>query len=169
MTQQERTWSAYLRHELPEAERAAIQRQIIETEGYAEALADFEYRLIDEQARRRDPWRVEILAIAATVLVAVLWVLRPTSAPVPAVFLVAGQLRDAETIQTVTLPPGPTVTFELELPDPPPGGRCEALGQSGDCSGRVFRLTIPRPAAGRQQIELRQDGRLLSVYVYQAK
>jgi hypothetical protein len=169
LTPQERTWSAYLRHELPEAERAAIQRQIIETEGYAEALADFEYRLIDEQARQRDHWRVEILAIAATVLLAVLWVLRPTSTPSPTVFLAAGILRDAATVQTVTLPSGPQVTFELELPDPPPGGRCEALGQSGDCSGRVFRLTLPRPAAGRQQIELRQNGRLVSVYVYQVQ
>lgn len=167
MKQQETIWLAYLRHELPTEQRVAVQQNIIETEGYAEALADFEYAWIDEQARRRSSWRGEILAIAAMVLFAVLWVMRPAAPTlIPAVFIAAGNLRDSTAGQTIKLPPGAQITFELELPTPSPGGACEALGQSGPCSGKVFRLTLPRPAPGPQEIELRHDNQLLSVYVF---
>lgn len=43
---------AYLRDELPPEERVAVQRQIIESDGYAAALADFEYAWIDDEAHR---------------------------------------------------------------------------------------------------------------------
>lgn len=167
MKEQETIWLAYLRDELPTEQRVAVQRDIIETEGYAEALADFEYGWIDEQARRRSSWRGEILAIAAMVLLAVIWVMRPGEPTViPAVFIAAGNLRDATAAQTIKLPPGSSITFELELPTPAPGGLCVALGQSGPCAGRVFRLTLPRPRSGRQEIELKHDNQLLSVYVF---
>ena len=167
MKQQETIWLAYLRDKLPAEERAVVQQNIIETEGYAEALADFEYAWIDEQARRRSSWRGEIVAIAAMVLLAVIWVLRPADPTViPAVFIAAGNLREAAATQTIKLPPGARITFELELPTPAPGGVCSALGQTGTCSGPVFRLTLPRPAAGPQEIELRHDNQLHSVYVF---
>jgi len=165
--QQETIWLAYLQDELPSEQRVAVQRNIIETEGYAEALADFEYGWIDEQARRRSTWRGEILAIAAMVLLAVVWVMRPgVPTVIPAVFIAAGNLRDAAARQTIKLPPGSPITFELELPTPAPGGTCLALGQTGPCSGRVFRLTVPRPGSGPQEIELKHDNQLLSVYVF---
>lgn len=165
MTEQERIWRAYLRHELPEEQRIRVQQQIVEVDGYAEALAEFEYDQIDEVARRRTQDRAPILAIAAMVLCAVLWTMRPTGAA-PVVFIAAGTLRDEATGQRVTVPAGAEVVFELELPDPAPGGKCVARGQAGDCSGKVFRLRLPRPAAGRQEIELTQDNQLVSVYVF---
>jgi len=165
VTEQERIWRAYLRHELPEEERVRIQQQIVEVEGYAEALAEFEYDQIDRHARRRFEDRAPILAIAAMVLCAVVWMMAPASST-PVVFIAAGTLRDEAAVQRVKLPAGAEVTFELELPDPPPGGRCRALGQAGDCSGKVFRLRLPRPAAGRQEIELTHDNQLVSVYVF---
>ena len=158
---------AYLRDELPPEERVAVQRQIIEIDGYAEALADFEYAWIDDEARRRSSWRGEILAIAAMVLLAVFWVMRPgVPTTVPAVFIAAGNLRDIAVGQTIKLPPGAQSTAQLELPTPAPGGVCVALGQTGPCSERVFRLTLPRPASGPQEIELKHDNQLLTVYVF---
>lgn len=165
MKEQEETWRAYLRHELPDEERMRVQQRILEEDGYAEALAEFEYDEIDARVRRRSADRAPILAIAAMVLCAVLWTMWPRG-PLPVVFLAAGALRDEAAGQRVTLPPGDEVIFELELPEPPPGGRCVAGGQTGECSGKVFRLRLPRPAPGRQEIELRQNNQLVSVYVF---
>ena len=165
MNEQEQIWRAYLRHELPEVDRLRVQQRIIEEDGYAEALAEFEYDEIDARARRRTADRAPILAIAAMVFCAVVWTMWPRG-PVPAVFLAAGALRDEAAGQRVTLPAGAEVIFELELPEPPPGGRCEARGQTGDCSGKVFRLRLPRPTPGRQEIELRHNNQLVSVYVF---
>ncbi len=94
-------------------------------------------------------------------------VLRPGVPPViPAVFIAAGNLREAAATQTIKLPPGSRITFELELPRPAPGGVCSALGKTGPCTGPVFRLTLPRPAGGPQEIELIHDNQLLPVYVF---
>ncbi len=165
MREQERIWRAYLRHELPEEERERVQRRIVEEEGYAEALAEFEYDEIDVRARQRSTGPAPILAIAAMVLCAVVWTMWPGGAA-PVVFVAAGALRDEAAGQRVTLPGrSAEVIFELELPEPPPGGECEARGQRGDCGGKVFRLRLPRPAPGRQEIELRQNNQLVSVYV----
>jgi hypothetical protein len=165
VTEQERIWRAYLRQELPEAERIRVQQQIVEVDGYAEALAEFEYDQIDAQARRRSPEGASILAIAAIVLCAMVWMMAPAGSA-PVVFIAAGTLRDEAVVQRVKMPPGAEVTFELELPDPAPGGTCVARGQTGDCAGKVFRLRLPRPAPGRQEIELTQDNQLVSVYVF---
>jgi hypothetical protein len=166
VTEQQRIWRAYLRQELPEEERVRVQQQIVEVDGYAEALAEFEYDEIDAAARRRVGGdRAPILAIAAMVFCAVVWTLWPGGG-VPVVFLAAGTLRDEVGGQRVRIPRGGEVIFELELPEPPPRGRCEARGQVGDCSGKVFRLRLPRPAAGKQEIELRHGNELVSVYEF---
>lgn len=81
-------------------------------------------------------------------------------------FLAAGNLREATAGQTIKLPPGAQINFELELSTPSLGAVCEALGQSGRCSGRVCCLALPRPAPGPPEIELRHDNQLLSVYVF---
>jgi len=98
-----------------------VQRNIIEAEGYAEALADFEYAWIDEQARRRSTWRGEIVAITAMVLLAVVWVMRPGAPTViPAVFVAAGNLRGTAAGQPIRPGRAPDESFGSPFPAPRP-------------------------------------------------